>query len=685
MTARWTGRRLAVVGAAVAAAVAIGWLVLTRLDADGYRADLIAQLEAATGREVAIGGDMDLALGLTPRLTVERVRVANPEWAAAQSMLQAERVRVDIAPLPLLWGDLRLHGLTLQSPRLNLERGADGQASWRFARAEPGGRDNVLAGLRRLRVADATVSIWRDGRVERLWLRELEATGADDMRLAVSGLVRLRDVDVSLDGTVGAPALLLEADNHFPLDLAFHALNADLQLSGSIINPAGARRLDLEVDFRSPQPQRLAARLGLSGVPAETLSFGGRLTGSDAHFALRRLSGRFGETTLEGRGTLDLSGARPKVSADLRAPVVDLRPFGRGPAAPVDARMFPETPLPWALIRRVDADLELEVQVLRLARGLVLNALAGTVTVEAGQLDLPDFKGRALEAALEGSFSADAHASPPRVELRLDGEAIPYGAMLRKAGLTDGVEGAGDVSLSLASAGETPRALAAGAQGKVSVQGREGRVANALVQAAGPGLAELLAPWRRTSKDIQLTCAVARFDVAEGRMTTNAALADTRTATIGAEGAIDLGAERYDLRLVPQAKDTRLVRLAAPVRIVGPLAQPRIEPASSETARNGQIAIGNVVNPLVTLGALVVESETGARNPCVAAIEQAKRRPGAASDPAAGRPSSDDEPDGGGGFFERLEQSVDRVLRGSSDDDEDGETLLPGREHERGR
>jgi hypothetical protein len=205
-----------------------------------------------------------------------------------------------------------------------------------------------------------------------------------------------------------------------------------------------------------------------------------------------------------------------------------------------------------------------------------------------------------------------------------------------------------------------------------------GRIDHALVAAASAGLGDLLAPWRDRGKDVRLTCAVAKLAAADGTLDSRVLLADTPTATLGGEGAVDLGAERYDLRLVPKAKQPSLASLAVPVRVTGPLRAPEIGPDPLGAAKAGAIAIGSLVNPLVTLGALVVESQTNAGNPCVAAIEKAR---------AKAESNGDNESDGDvdGGFFDDLSRSIDDALGVEGSDDTNDEPVLPDEQRPSGR
>jgi AsmA family protein len=82
------------------------------------------------GRPFTIHGDLDIVPRLRPRIVMEGVQLANPEWAAEPDTLRLERADITISLLPLLRGAIVLPEVTLANPVINLERNAAGQNNW---------------------------------------------------------------------------------------------------------------------------------------------------------------------------------------------------------------------------------------------------------------------------------------------------------------------------------------------------------------------------------------------------------------------------------------------------------------------------------------------------------------------------------------------------------------------------
>ncbi len=85
--------------------------------------------EAATGRQIIIGGDLSLKLIPSPALSVKDVSLANIPGGAAENFLELDRLDLRLEFLPLLSGDYKITSLVLEGGTINLERDAAGNAT----------------------------------------------------------------------------------------------------------------------------------------------------------------------------------------------------------------------------------------------------------------------------------------------------------------------------------------------------------------------------------------------------------------------------------------------------------------------------------------------------------------------------------------------------------------------------
>ena len=193
------------------------------LDPAVVKARLQDEALAATGRPLTIDGPVTLLWGLTPRLRVEGMRLANPPGLSRPDMATVQSAELGVAILPLLSGRAELRGVRLHGVNVLLERDSAGVGNWeRSAPAATTGpattgpappspappspdQRRMAVTLGAATLTDATLG-WRDaGRTTTAQLPQL--VFQDD---ALSGTITLAGVTIKLSGTT-AP-LHLEAE-----------------------------------------------------------------------------------------------------------------------------------------------------------------------------------------------------------------------------------------------------------------------------------------------------------------------------------------------------------------------------------------------------------------------------------------------------------------------------------------
>src|SRR5436190_2316891 len=124
--------RRAVVVAGVALLLAVGALGIAvfTLDLNQLVGPVLARLKAATGREITVGGNVALRIGMRPRIVANDVRIANAPWGKAPHFITAKRLEMQVALLPLLRRDFELTRLSLVEPVIALETSPDGKNNW---------------------------------------------------------------------------------------------------------------------------------------------------------------------------------------------------------------------------------------------------------------------------------------------------------------------------------------------------------------------------------------------------------------------------------------------------------------------------------------------------------------------------------------------------------------------------
>jgi hypothetical protein len=305
---------LLVVAVFVAAALA--------LDPASLREPLAALASERLERPVELG-EMQLDLFPVPTVQIAEVRVG-AERPGAPPLAEVAEIRLRPALLPLLLGRVVVRSLEIRSPVLRLpldERGlpkppgADGGGGARSP--EPDGSSAPLMAIDSIRIDGGRVEAgpWR---VENLTLDgglSPDASASFSLEADLPGLARLREVQVDMEGLLGAGRVATVKGRLEDADLATlgQRLGSDLDLKGKASGSFTAR-----VEAR----ELVAATLDLDAtgveVEAEAFSLRGRIP-------LR--------AELGGPFTLDLRDAALDVGESLRKPVgAELRATGMLPA-----------------------------------------------------------------------------------------------------------------------------------------------------------------------------------------------------------------------------------------------------------------------------------------------------------------------------------------------------------------
>ncbi len=106
----------------------VGLLIF--LPAEQYAEIAEQRLEAATGRDVRIEGEVRLALWPELGFRTGPVTVANAPWSESGVIFRARALAIGVDPRTLFGGDLRITRMEATAPEILLESAADGRNNW---------------------------------------------------------------------------------------------------------------------------------------------------------------------------------------------------------------------------------------------------------------------------------------------------------------------------------------------------------------------------------------------------------------------------------------------------------------------------------------------------------------------------------------------------------------------------
>jgi uncharacterized protein involved in outer membrane biogenesis len=602
--------------------------VLMSIDFNQYKGLVADRVKAATGRDLVIDGNFKLALSLTPSVTVDNVTFANAPGGSRPTMASFKRLEVQMQLMPLLTSrQIKVDRLILDGADILLETDVKGRGNWTFqapgggaasaaatnAPAQPpSGGPSLLPQVGLVQIQDSQVT-YRDGRTgatRSFKVDKLQAkTEGDHITFNLAAVVNKAPLSVA--GSVGAPDLL-SADAPYPLDVTITSGSSSATAKGQIAHLATMQGIAIDVSAKGKALSDLNALAGAALPPLGPYSFAGRLGEVPGGYKIGNLQLTLGDSALTGDASLAIGPKRPKIAANLAASRVDLKDFGVKPGGGAgggsgggsDGRVFPATPLPFAGLSLVDADINFTAQQMIKAPVTMQNVKLA-LTLADGRLQVKPFEAGVSGGLLRVGLTVDGSRSPAPVALDLTEIHVEAGTLLQiLTGSSVLSGGRVDMKLAVAGNGNSVRAIMAGLNGKLDAAMGPGNINNGFAKLMLADLFNLISIGG-SGGNSNLKCVLVGFDISRGLATVRQLVTDTSGATIVGKGTIDLATEGLNLHLVPYANATNLANLAIPMIVGGTMANPHVVPDAQAMAMGTIGAVANApVSVLNTLGSV---------------------------------------------------------------------------------
>ncbi|MDH3671031.1 MAG: AsmA family protein [Gammaproteobacteria bacterium] len=275
--------------------VAVLLLVLLSLDVSVYRGPLQSGVGALLGRSVKLDGEMSLTPSLRPRIVVEDVHIANPEWASRPNFASADRLEFQVALLPLIWGDLRVLSLALDGADILLEGRPGGPNNWIFKEKKPE-ETRKLLDIKLMTARQSMIGYRLSAdRVYRFAVTDAEAVLTKEEQVQIQGTGKYRDVSFTLSLLGGTPAEFMAA-KPWPVKLTARAVGTTVNAEGIVTRPVEGEGFDLQVTVEGAQLGELAPLFDIAFPALGPFKLSGRVAEAAERYSVTELRGRLGKT-----------------------------------------------------------------------------------------------------------------------------------------------------------------------------------------------------------------------------------------------------------------------------------------------------------------------------------------------------------------------------------------------------
>lgn len=496
-------KKLAIVLGALAVLVVAALVILPSLvPADKIRAEVVAQVKAATGRDLTIDGKVAVSAFPSLSVQVNSVALSNPAGFQGKELVRLGALDLKLKLLPILSGKVEVDSFVLVDPVISLEVDRQGRGNWVFetAKSEAKPAETKTEGKSADGSGGATLSDISLGEVRidngKLTFvdakagtrKEVDAINLGielknlDTPLKAKGGLRYHGKVIDIAADLSKPRALIEGTTS-PLDLSVAADTVKLALKGQA--SLGAVEGDLNLTVPSVRGLVLWATgkpLEAPGSGLEAFALKGKLAAGGTKVALSQAAIALDAIKANGDFAVDTGGARPSLKGKLDVAALDMNPYlppeqpataksgsggsaGGGAAGKSD---WSDETIDASGLKAADVDFALSLGSLTVKKikvgksALRVVLVGGKMTADLSQLELYQGSGKG-KVVLDGSqpgIGLDATFQLKNLA------AEPF---LADAAGFDRLEGTGAFDVQVAGRGKSERALVSSLNGKGAV------------------------------------------------------------------------------------------------------------------------------------------------------------------------------------------------------------------------
>ena len=424
----------------ICAGILLAILLLIALwDWNWFKGPIERRVTAATGRAFNIRGDLDVNLGLHPRIAAHDVHFANAKWSKnGAEMLSLRRVEFRVALWPLLFGRIELPYVVLDRPQILLERNDSKQVNWSFDSKRPKSDDahrTPLPTVGRLLVKDGEVRL-RESSFDtdlHLHLNSGSPTAQNPRApLNAIGEGSWRGYPFKLDVRVDSPLDLQKQDKPYHVEVRARAGDTQAHASGALRGELQPEDFDIEFDIAGKTLGDLYRQTGIALPDSAPYRLKGQLNRKLGVWSYRNFTGKIGSSDIAGNASVDLAAERLVLKGVLtsrRLAFRDLSGFINVPPGAdeedIEAAKARKQAKPTVLpdkqfrlekLRSLDADVSLEATHID-APKLPLERMRAHLVLKNGQLKIDPLDFDAAGGSIESKLSLDARDSTIKTSL----------------------------------------------------------------------------------------------------------------------------------------------------------------------------------------------------------------------------------------------------------------------------
>lgn len=668
----WTGASLVLLLAVLVAVIAL-------FDWNRVKPPINTKVSAILHRPFAINGDLSVrwqreadeggwrAWVPWPHLIAEDLTLGNPDWSKNPQMVTLKRVELRLSPLPLLAQQVVIPRIDLTEPNANIERLADGRASWSFQfdpkdpNAEPSNwvvdigaigfdkghvtfDDQSLKAHLDLVIDPLGKSIpFGDIVGDKAAKKALEKGSApQDYAFALKVKGQYHGQNLAGSGKIGGLLALQDAAKPFPVQADVRIADTRITVAGTLTDPRNLGALDLRLTLSGTSLGNLYPLTGVTLPDSPAYETDGHLIAklrdpAGAAFTYEKFNGKIGTSDIHGDLTYLASQPRPKLSGTLvsnQLLMTDLAPLigadsnakqkarGGESKQPAD-RVLPVEEFRTERWRDMDADVEFTGKRIVHSSELPFTDLYTHLVLTDGELSLEPLRFGVAGGKLDAQIRLNGRTTPMQGRAKLTARNFKLKQLFPTFEPMKTSFGELNGDADIAGTGNSVAKLLGTSNGDLKMLVNDGAISRGLMEIAGLNVGNYVVGKIFGDKEVKINCAAADLGIKSGLATTRLFVFDTENAIIYIDGTANFANEQLDLKVTPESKGFRLLSLRSPLYVRGKFIKPDagVQAVPLMLRGAGMVALGLIAGPAAGLLALVAPSGDEP-NQCAPLLEQ---------------------------------------------------------------
>ena len=623
---------LTVIGVAVIFVVAIAGIFIATFDANHYKQDLSDIVRDSTGRDLQFYGDVELTFYPALGMELGALSLSNAVGFGSTPMIKVDKVSISVDVASVIAFSPEIDELILDGLKINLQNNNKGVTNWDdfkepqdaqspnapLLRTEPKSSGssssnqskvksepmNISGAFGGLNITNAELS-WVDAQAGSEYL-------VQNLTIKTGRITPEAPFDLKMQVVVKSKGEI-NADIDLATQIQYWFDNGQLNLTDLVLNvsaageplPLGKIQVGIASELIELNPQKRSVSLKGLVLKIDDNTIKGNVTVSDTAqpvINFKLASNKLDIDALIGMTPVHPSSVTPKKSTTATESITGIESNSVN-VIPDAVKEPVKIILPMDLLRIIQADGELVVKQLTM-QNLLLNDINLGISTNAGIVNLDPIRMNLYDGSVSGQVRLDVNGALPKYRVNKKIQGVQIGALLTDLNGEDRINGVLNANVSLSTQGEWLSVLKKNSNGDIALALRDGALKGFNIRhSIDKAKAKLKGDSEPPKQESQTDFSSLELSglIKKGVFISNDLKLQAPIIRVSGEGQVDLNNETVNYlvnaKLVGTIKGQDggaaddLSGLLIPVRIDGPLAEPKIDVQLDEMLKKKAAAL----------------------------------------------------------------------------------------------